>query len=116
MLQPGCSYIRKQLEAASENRTHGLEARSILFSDVNQSCTSAANTLSLSITRANLCPVSPAVPGLDPGTNNKYKLQKKLHLPIMHVNSFINGAWQAHNYNKLLLKLVSNLFVQYHVL
>jgi len=35
----------------------------------------------------------------------------------MHVNSFINGAWQVHNCNnELRLKLISNLFVQYHVL
>jgi len=108
---------KKQQQAASENRTHGLEVRSIFLSDVKQACTSAAITLSLLTTRANLCPVSPAVPGLHPGTNNKYKPQKKLYLSIMYVNSFINGAWQAHNYNnKLRLKLISNLFVQYHVL
>jgi len=35
----------------------------------------------------------------------------------MHVSSFINGAWQVHNYdNKLRLKPISNLFVQNHVL
>jgi len=34
---------------------------------------------------------------------NNYKLQKKLQLSIIHVNSFINGAWQLHNYNNKLL-------------
>jgi hypothetical protein len=39
---------------------------------------------------------------------NNYKLQKKLQLSIKHVTAFINGEWQAHDYNKkkLPLKLI----------